>query len=315
MTIAQAQSLRHTLELFRAHNHLHLVEREVDAKFELGSVLSLRGKGQTQLFEQIKGYAMPVVGNLLNTHEKMALALGVSKTQLQSTLMQAVEHGIAPEVVSDGPAQEVIHLDADRDIDIPALLPVPHWFEREAAPYITAGVITAKDRDTGRRNVSIARLRVEGGNLLMAGIAPTHHLAELGRRAFAKGQPLEIAICIGNHPAVLLASQMYVELGHDEFDVAGALLGQPLRLAKGKTVNLEVPAEAEDFLQNNESQRAMGRGEAFGNLTDVAQLRSRMLRPTTTLTTLLRRRSSVCTRPAITNQGLRVGTLSKNPGL
>ena len=76
-------------------------------------------------------------------------------------------------MVDDAPVQEAVHKDG---IDVGKLLPVPTWFERETAPYITAGVIIAKDPETGRRNVSIARLRLEGGARLMAGIAKNHHL-------------------------------------------------------------------------------------------------------------------------------------------
>jgi UbiD family decarboxylase len=83
----------------------------------------------------------------------------------------------------------------------------------------------------------------------MAGIAPTHHLSELLRRTQARRQSLEIAVSIGNHPAVLVASQMYVDLGHDEFNIAGGLLGEPLRLVRCRSVGLEVPAEAEIVLE------------------------------------------------------------------
>ena len=130
-----------------------------------------------------------------------------------------------------------------------SLLPVPHWFEREAAPYITAGVIIAKDPETGKRNVSIARLRLEGGNRLMAGIAKNHHLYILAEKAKALGRKLEIAVAIGNHPAVLLGSQLYLGLGDDEYDNIGGLLGEPLRLVRCRTVDLEVPAEAEIVLE------------------------------------------------------------------
>ena len=122
---------------------------------------------------------------------------------------------------------------------------MPTWFEREAGPYISAGVIVAKDPETMKRNVSIARLRLEGGARLMAGIAHSHHLYRLAQKAKALGRPLEVAIAIGNHAAVLLASQMYLDLGEDEFAIAGALLREPLRLAACRTVDLEVPAETE----------------------------------------------------------------------
>ena len=83
----------------------------------------------------------------------------------------------------------------------------------------------------------------------MAGIAHNHHLYRLAEKAKALGRPLEIAVAIGNHAAVLLASQMYVDLGDDEFAIAGALLREPLRLVTCRTVDLEVPAEAEIVLE------------------------------------------------------------------
>lgn len=240
------QSMRATLALFERSGDLHIVEREVDPRFELGAVLSLRGRGATQFFRQVRGARMPVVGNLLNTREKIARALGLARREVQPAIMRALDQGIPPIIVDDAPVHDVI---VTNEPDVPSILPVPTWFEKERGPYITAGVIIAKDPETRRRNVSIARLLLLGGNRLMAGIAPTHHLSELLRRAAARGRPLEIAIAIGNHPATLLASQMYVDLGHDEFDVAGALLGEPLRLSRCKTVDLEAPAEAEIVIE------------------------------------------------------------------
>jgi 2,5-furandicarboxylate decarboxylase 1 len=240
------QSLRSTLSQVERAGDLQYVDRQVDPRYELGALLSLRRNGPAQFLRHVTGYQMPVVGNVLNSRERIASSLGVEYAHLQPALIAAIDEGIAPLIVDDGPVQAVVH---QGPVDVPALLPVPTWFEKERGPYITAGVITAKDPETGRRNVSIARLRVEGGDRLLAGIAPTHHLSELRRRAHARGRPLEIAIAIGNHPAVLIASQMYVDLGHDEFDIAGALLGEPLRLVRCTAVDLEAPAEAEIVLE------------------------------------------------------------------
>jgi 2,5-furandicarboxylate decarboxylase 1 len=240
------QSLRVILAQLESTGDLHYVDRPVDPIYELGAVLSLRREGPAQFFRQVKGYDMPVVGNVLNSRERIARGLGVDRSELQRSCMTAIDEGLEPVIRDDGPVQEVAHEDS---VNIPSLLPVPTWFERERGPYITAGVIVAKDPETHRRNVSIARLRVEGSSRLLAGIAPTHHLSELLHRAQARGQPLEIAVAIGNHPAVLVASQMYVDLGHDEYHIAGGLLGEPLGLVRCRTVDPEVPAEAEIVLE------------------------------------------------------------------
>jgi 2,5-furandicarboxylate decarboxylase 1 len=240
------QSMRALLAALEKDGELHRVKRSIDPRFEIASVLLLRADGPAQLFERVGNIAMPLVANLLNSRCRIARGLGIARNNIHEHCVAALRKRIAPTISAAGPAQEVIRRS---DIDLTALLPVPTWFEREAGPYITAGVIVAKDPVSGHRNVSIARLRLEGGARLMAGIALNHHLYRLAEKAKALARPLEIAVVIGNHAAILLASQMYVDLGEDEFAIAGGLLREPVRLVKCKTVDVEVPAETEIVLE------------------------------------------------------------------
>src|SRR5271155_1480581 len=241
-----AQSMRGFAVKLEAAGGLHRVKQLVDPRFEIGCILSLRRDEPAQLFERVGNGAMPVIGNLYNSRGRIADGLGVAREDLHAFCLAALRDPIAPAIVAQGPSQDVVR---SADLDLARILPVPTWFEREGGPYITAGVIVAKDPETGRRNVSIARLRLEGGARLMAGIALNHHLYRLAEKAKALGRPLEIAVAIGNHIAILLASQMYVDLGDDEFAIAGGFLREPARLVKCKTVDLEVPAEAEIVLE------------------------------------------------------------------
>jgi 2,5-furandicarboxylate decarboxylase 1 len=240
------QSMRGLLVGLEADGELHRVKRPVDLRFEIASVLSLRQHGSAQLFEQAGNNPIPVVANLLNSRDRIARGIGIKRKDLHARCLAALRERISPVLVDGGPAHDVVRRG---ELDLTQLLPVPTWFEYEAGPYITAGVIVAKDPTNGGRNVSIARLRLEGGARLMASIALNHHLYRLAEKARALGRNLEIAVAIGNHPAVLLASQMYVDLGDDEFATAGGFLGKPLRLIKCNTVDLEVPAEAEIVLE------------------------------------------------------------------
>jgi 2,5-furandicarboxylate decarboxylase 1 len=240
------QSMRGLIAALEATGELHRVKRRVDPKFELGAVLALRDRGPALLFEQPGAGGIPVIGNLLTTRARFARGLAIQPETLDARCLEALAHPIRPVMLDHGPVQAVVH---DNDIDLARLLPVPTWFEREAAPYITAGVIVAKDPETGHRNVSIARLRLEGGPRLMAGIAKNHHLYALVQKAKARGRKLEIAVVIGNHAAVLLGSQFYLGQGEDEYDHIGGLLGEPLELVACKTVGLEVPAHAEIVLE------------------------------------------------------------------
>ena len=137
-------------------------------------------------------------------------------------------------------------------------LPIPRFFEKEGGPYITAGCIIARDKVSGHTNLSIARLMPLGGNRAFVGIAPNHHLAILARAAHARGEKLDIAICIGNHPAVLVAACLYLGLGEDELPVAGALLGEPLEVVRCTDSGLLVPAHCECVLEG-----ALDAGEPF----------------------------------------------------
>lgn len=244
----ESQSFRSVIGKLEALGELHRVRRIVDPRFELGAVLSMRNNGQAQLFEEVKGHAMPVIGNVMNSRSRIAALLGLDGKPLHEALVEALGRPLKPVVIAGAPVQEVVH---EGDIDLRALLPVPTFFEHEGGPYVTAGVIIAKDPETGARNVSIARIRLEGGNRIMVGIARNHHLNMLAEKARSLGQTLPIAVAIGNHPAVLLGSQLYLGLGDDEYDMVGGLLGEPLALVACRTVPLEVPAGAEIVLEGH----------------------------------------------------------------
>jgi UbiD family decarboxylases len=127
-------------------------------------------------------------------------------------------------------------------------LPIPVHHEKDAGPYITAGVLIAKDPETGQNNLSIHRLHVQGPDQLGILILP-RHLHHFYRKAEAAGKPLEVAIAIGLDLVLLLASQAIVPLGFDEYTIASALYENPLQLVKGKTIGLDVPAHAEIVLE------------------------------------------------------------------
>lgn len=240
------QSFRSVIARLEAMGDLHRVTRPVDPRFELGTVLSLRNKGKAQLFTAVKGVGMPVIGNVMNTRARIAALLGLEQKPLHVALVEALARPVGPKMVDQAPLQEVVHEGA---VDLLKLLPVPTFFEHEGGAYVTAGVIVAKDPVTGARNVSIARIRLEGGNRIMVGIARNHHLNMLAEKARGLGQRLPIAVAIGNHPAVMIGSQLYLGLGEDEYDMVGGLLGEPLALVACRTVPLEVPAGAEIVLE------------------------------------------------------------------
>jgi 2,5-furandicarboxylate decarboxylase 1 len=210
----------------------------------VSAFLSAADRGPALLFENVKGSELRVAGNLLNARERMALALGVTKAEILSRIQGSIRGPLAPVEVSEAASQMVVIKDQPL-----AGLPIPTFFTEEARPYITAGVILARDPETGKGNASFARLGILDGRTALVGIAPNHHLALFARRAAARGHPLDIAVVIGAHPAVQMAACLYLGVGDDELACAGSLLGRPVEVVPAKTVNLMVPADAELILE------------------------------------------------------------------
>jgi 4-hydroxy-3-polyprenylbenzoate decarboxylase len=244
-TEASRQSMRAFVGGLEQAGQLVSLTEPLGLDYELAACLSEADEGPALRFEAVRGHAMPVVGNLLNSRERIATGLGVRTDELQAVIIAAIERPAALRVVPDAPCQgEIIAAP-----DLAMQLPIPRFFKHEGGPYITAGVIVARDRRDGRTNLSIARLRPIGGNRALVGIAPNHHLAVLAHAAHARGEKLDIAVCIGNHPAVMVAACLYLGLGDDELKVAAALLGEPLEAARSIAGDLLVPAHCELVLE------------------------------------------------------------------
>jgi 2,5-furandicarboxylate decarboxylase 1 len=213
----------------------------------LAAVLAQAPGRSAVSFENVKGYLMPVIGNLVD-RENFALTCGIENT-LEASLKyinNGIENPISPFLVNNAACRDVVITD---DIDIMKHIPVTTFFEKEAGYYISAGLIVAKDPETQKRNISMNRLLVLGPDKLMIGMSPSHHLHRLLEKAKKLNKKLEVAISLGNHPATLVASNAYVDLGFDEFEIAGGMLNEPLELSPGITVDVEVPSGSEIVIE------------------------------------------------------------------
>jgi 2,5-furandicarboxylate decarboxylase 1 len=240
----ERNSFRAFIANLQERGELATIDAAMDpAGFDLSACLSALDPGPALVFTNTGGTGIPVVGNLLNTVDRIAFGLGVARSELTARIAKAISSPLAPVAIHRGPAQDVT-LPPDL-----ALLPIPRFFEHETGPYITAGCIVAQDQVSGHRNLSYARVKPLGGERALIGIAPNHHLAVMARAAGARGERLPIAITLGNHPAVLIAAALYLKLGDDEMEVAGALLGEPVQVLKCSTSDLLVPATAEIVIE------------------------------------------------------------------
>jgi len=223
------------------------IRQRLSTKYEISAVLDLADKtsGKAVLFERVRGYSMPVVGNLLSRRRRLALALGVEEGELLKAYSSRVKRRVKPKPVCDGPVMQRLIL---RNLDILKEIPVLTHREGDASPYFTSAVTMAKDPETGASGMGIYRIQVRGRNQVSLNFQ-NPPLSEFVRKAEKLGRSLEIAIVVGMDPLTFIASVFPSPPGHDRFKIAGGLRGKAVELVGCRTVDVRVPAHAEFVLE------------------------------------------------------------------
>jgi 4-hydroxy-3-polyprenylbenzoate decarboxylase len=237
------------------------IKEPVDPRAELAGIFKKIGagtpvapptrSGPAVLFENIKGYTIPVLCGVLASRERTALLLGSTPNRLPWVLLEAVKNPLLPVATSGqtAPCQEVIHR---APLDIRTLLPAPTNTELDAGPYFGMGLVRAEDPETGESDVTIHRLCVQGPDKLTIYFVPGRHIDQFRLKAEQKNQPLPISISMGLDPAVYLSAcfeQPTTPLGFDELAIAGALRRRPVELAECVSVKAKAIAHAEIVIE------------------------------------------------------------------
>lgn len=227
------------------------VKTEVDSYLELSGLARRFHGGKAVYFEKIKGRAYPVFTGLYWNRGLLADIFAVPESRLPFLVADAVAQWqrlpLHPVVVADAPSQEVV----EKRIDL-GRLPIPQAGLEEGGPYLTSSVVIARDPDTGVRNASIMRFMVTGRDRLTCLMDMGRHLRDYYERAEARGEPLQVTINNGVNPAVHFASVVpgsAAPIDTDELGIAGHLLGAPLELVPGRTVDVEGVASAQFILE------------------------------------------------------------------
>lgn len=114
---------------------------------------------------------------------------------------------------------------------------------------ITLGLVITKDPETGVPNVGVYRLQRQSANTMTVHWLSVRGGARHLRKAAALGRPLEVAVAIGVHPLLVMAAATPIPVQLSEWLFAGIYAGEGVRLAKCKTVDLEVPSHSEVVLE------------------------------------------------------------------
>lgn len=245
-TPAKARDLRTWLAHLEATQRLAVLRDGVPLKHTLAAIAKRLDGSQAAWFPRPDGHAIPVVSGFMSRRAWIAEAMGVEQAGLLAAFRHAADNPLPWREVEAGcaPCQQVVH----KDVDLHALLPIPTHSEHDNGPYITAGLVIARNPVTGIQNVSINRIQVHGKDRMAILMLPRHLLA-FYKAAEAENQALDVAVVIGADPLTLLASQAITPIDHDELEIAGALHGAPLPVVKCLRSEVRVPANAEIVIE------------------------------------------------------------------
>ena len=235
--------LRSFLERTRKAGEIHEIRREVDRVHELGAVLNACERaGRAAFFHKVKGSDIPVVGALLSSPGRIAIALDCAAEEVRARMAAATEKPVPPSVESSAPCQEMI-------IDEPDLArwPIPTHSPLDAGPFITAGVVIARDPESGRHNLSYNRMQIGGADRTGISMNIWRHIKAFFDKIEPQGRNLPFCVALGPDPVVMMAAAF--RYAGDEYDVAGALRGAPIPVVRAKTCDVLVPATAEIVLE------------------------------------------------------------------
>ncbi len=263
---------RTALKRLAAAGRIESISGSVDTNLEIASILKKRDGNKAVMFSEVKGFDMPIIGNVLSSQANCEAAFGIDFRGIRKLIERGMTKPLEPKVMPSAPWQENVHT---KDFDIGKLLPVLKHTEKDPGRFVTGGVVICKDPDSGTYNASYHRLQLIGPDRTAIKLDYGRHTRLAFERAAKRGQDLPIAVCIGTDLSVLYAaatmgSQMPESA--DELKAAGGLIGEPLPVCKGVTQDILIPTESEivleGILRHDKKQHEGPFGEFIGYMSN-----------------------------------------------
>lgn len=286
------RDLREFIDFLEKRGELKRVSAPVDPKLEMTEICDrlLRQDGPAVLFENPKGYDIPVLANLFGSERRVALGMGQESVaalrevgELLAFLRQpdppkGLRHALGmapvlkqvlnmgPKTVRNAPCQEVV-LEGD-EIDLNRL-PIQTCWPGDAGPLVTWPLVITRGPEKERQNLGIYRMQQIGRNrLIMRWLA--HRGGALDFRDFQRanpGKPYPVSVALGADPFTTLGAVTPVPDTLSEYGFAGLLRGGKTQVTKSISNDLQVPATAEFILEGHILPDDMADEGPFGDHT------------------------------------------------
>ena len=237
------------------------IRRPINKDTELHPLFRLQFRGgipeserKAFLFENVvdgrgRHYSMPVlIGALGASPGIYEVAMGYPADEIPQRWQDAVSHPIEPVIVDDGPVQELVLTGSALDQEGGGLLQLPIPISTpgfDNAPYTTCSHFFTRDPETRIRNQGNYRGQLKGQRAIGLQAPAWQDVHKHWDKYKAQGKPMPAALVIGAPPIVSHSTVLKAAYGVDELGIASALAREPIKLVRCKTVDLEVPMDAE----------------------------------------------------------------------
>ncbi|UJF19401.1 4-hydroxy-3-polyprenylbenzoate decarboxylase [Vibrio sp. SS-MA-C1-2] len=266
--------LRDFISYLETNGQLKRISQEIDPHLEMTEISdrTLRAGGPALLFENPKGYNIPVLANLFGTPERVAMGMGRTEVKELREVGELLAYLKEPEPPSgfrdavdklpvykqvlnmpvkrlrNAPCQQIVLEGDDVDLD---KLPVMHCWPDDVAPLFTWGLTVTKGPLKKRQNLGVYRQqKLSKNKIIMRWLA--HRGGALDFREWKQEHPGEkfpVSIVFGADPATILGAVTPVPDTLSEYAFAGLLRGSKSEVVKSISNDLDVPAGAEIVLE------------------------------------------------------------------
>jgi 4-hydroxy-3-polyprenylbenzoate decarboxylase len=300
------ESLSEFIGALEQSGELRRVKTKVDPNLEIAEIMRrlMYSEGPAVLFENVEGSSMHVLGNAFGSIKRLKIALEsedfteigrriteltkmkmpsgmINKLKLLPKLSEISEYG--PKHVDSGPVMEVVETDKARFSSMPVLKSFPG----DAGRFITFGLTVTKHPETEIRNFGVYRVQIIDDKHAIMHWQTHKRGAQHYKMLKEQGKKIEVAIVIGADPATVFSAVAPVPEGMDKYLFSGIARKKGVKLVKCKTVDLEVPANAEIVLEGYVDPSDVRMEGPFGDHTGYYTPAEPF--PTFTLTAIMRR--------------------------
>ncbi|KRT60882.1 MAG: UbiD family decarboxylase [Thaumarchaeota archaeon CSP1-1] len=303
------EDIHQYIEKLENAGELKRVKTQVDTNLEIAEILrrTMYANGPALLFENVKNYDMPVLGNAFGSIKRLEIGLETSnfteigqrivdmtKMEIPSGFFNKIRKlpelskmsDVFPKLEKSGPVTEVVN-------DSPSFenIPILKTWPKDAGKFITFGLVATKHPETGVRNLGVYRIQILDNTHALMHWQKHKRGAHHHDIAKEKGKKIEAAIIIGGEPATVFSAVAPVPEGLDKYLFAGITRKKGIQTVKCKTVDLEVPANAEIVLEGYVDPSDVRAEGPFGDHTGYYTPQEPY--PTFTLTGIMQRQKPI----------------------